>query len=124
MIAIPISTKDATTISDLYGNAPYFAMMDVNLGTFTVVENEGLGAGEDTANFIINSGASATIYYHMGEGLYKILNENSIEVYSSSKVYVTLDEIFTQFNLNGYKKVTQQNASSLLDAGSCTCKNK
>lgn len=124
MIAIPLDTKDSTTISDLYGNAPYFAMMDMSSGAFKVVENDGVGAGEDTASFIINSGASSTIYYHMGEGLYKTLDESSINVYSASKVYVTLEDIYTNFYKNGYKKVTKDNASSLLDAGSCTCKNK
>ena len=124
MIAIPLDTKDATTISDLYGNAPYFAMLDMSSGTFNVVENEGLGKGEDTAQFIIDSDATSTIYYHMGEGLYQTLNKNEIEVYTASKIYVTLDEIYQNFYTKGFKKVIPNNASTLLDAGSCTCNSK
>jgi predicted Fe-Mo cluster-binding NifX family protein len=124
MIAIPLGQKDATTISDLYGNAPYFAMLDMNSGEFNVVKNKGRCDGEDTAQFIIDSGVTSTLFYHMGEGLFKLLDEKNIAVYSVSKVYVTLEDIYSDFYKKGYKKVTKDNLSLLLDAGNCTCKNK
>lgn len=124
MIAIPLSDEGATTISDLYGNAPYFAMLDMSSGDYRVMKNEGCGDGEDTAKFVVDAGASSTIYYHMGEGLFKILNDKSINVYSAAKVYLTLDDIYTDFYKKRYKKLTTDNASSLLDAGTCTCKKK
>ena len=124
MIAIPLNEQGSTKISDLYGNAPYFALLDMQSGGFKVVKNEGCGDGEDTAKFIINTKATSTLYYHMGEGLFKHLDENSINIYSASKTYVTLEEIYTDFYKQRFKKVTKNNASSLLDAGSCTCKKK
>lgn len=124
MIAIPLNQKDSTTISHLYGNAPYFAMLDMDSGQFKVLKNKGASNAEDTAEFIINSGVTSTMYYHMGEGLFQRLNEKKINVYSVSKVDVTLEDIYCDFYLKGYKKVTNDNVSLLLDAGNCTCKNK
>lgn len=125
MIAIPLNEQESTVISQLYGNAPFFAMLDLESGEFTVVKNGGLGDGEDTANFIINSGAKSTIFYHMGEGLYKRLHAKDIEVFSCGKVEVTLDEVFNGFLENSFKVVLESNSKALLDPGSCTCdKNK
>lgn len=124
MIAIPLSEKSSTTISDLYGNAPYFALLDIQTGQFKVIENGGCGDGEDTAKCIIESGADSTIFYHMGEGVYNCFDKNEISVYSVAKVYASLDEIYSNFQKNSYTPLSAANAKSLLDAGSCTCKNK
>jgi len=124
MLAIPIDTAQSTVISELYGNAPFFALMDLNTGNFSVVKNEGLGDGEDTAQFIANSGISCTIFYHMGEGLFNRLQESDIKVYSCAKVAVNLDEIYLTFLQNDFKLLTPTNALSLLDSGNCTCKKK
>lgn len=124
MIAIPLNEKSSVTLSNLYGNAPYFAMLDMSSGAFHVVKNKGCGDGEDTAKFIVQTGATSTLYYHMGEGLFKVLNENKVDVYSASKVYLTLEEIYTDFYKQRYKQVTINNATSLLDVGNCGCKKK
>ncbi|MFA7571266.1 MAG: NifB/NifX family molybdenum-iron cluster-binding protein [Sulfurimonadaceae bacterium] len=124
MLAIPIDTSNSTVISQLYGNAPFFALMDLNSGNFSVVKNEGLGDGEDTAQFVANSGASCTIFYHMGEGLFNRLQESNINVYSCAKVDVTLDEIYINCLQNDFKLLDANNATALLDAGTCTCKKK
>jgi len=124
MIAIPLSEKGSTTISDLYGNAPYFALLDTLTGQFKVIENDGCGDGEDTAKCVIDAGADSTIFYHMGEGVYDCFDKNDISVYSVSKVFASLDEIFMNFKKSTYTPLTPSNAKSLLDAGSCTCKNK
>ncbi|MDD2640784.1 MAG: NifB/NifX family molybdenum-iron cluster-binding protein [Arcobacteraceae bacterium] len=124
MLAIPIDTPNSTVISQLYGNAPFFALMDLNSGNFSVVKNEGLGDGEDTAQFVANSGTSCTIFYHMGEGLFNRLQESNINVYSCAKVDVTLDEIYINCLQNDFKLLDANNATALLDAGTCTCKKK
>lgn len=124
MLAIPIDTAQSTVISELYGNAPFFAFMDLHTGNFSVVKNEGLGDGEDTAQFIANSKVGSTIFYHMGEGLFNRLNDANVKVYSCAKVAVNLDEIYRNFLQNDFKLLTSANALSLLDSGNCTCKKK
>ena len=126
MIAIPLSESGSTVISDLYGNAPHFAILDISSGYFKVVENEGCGDGEDTAKCVENLGVSSTIFYHMGEGVYKHLEENGVKVYTSSKNYLTIEEIYRKFLDDSCKLVTSSNSDSLLDPGkaSCTCEAK
>lgn len=124
MLAIPIDTAHSTVISELYGNAPFFAFMDLDTGIFSVQKNEGLGDGENTAKFVAQSGIESTIFYHMGEGLFNRLDENNIDVYSCAKVSVTLDEIYMNFLQDEFKLLTPSNAASLIDAGTCTCKKK
>jgi predicted Fe-Mo cluster-binding NifX family protein len=124
MLAIPIDTPNSTVISQLFGNTPFFALMDLHSGNFSVVANEGLGDGEDTAQFVANSGASCTIFYHMGEGLFNRLQESHIAVYSCAKVDVSLDEIYMNYLQNDFKLLDENNATSLLDSGNCTCKKK
>ncbi|XPV68489.1 MAG: NifB/NifX family molybdenum-iron cluster-binding protein [Halarcobacter sp.] len=125
MIAIPLSDSTSTTISDLYGNASFFALLDSQSGSFSVIENKGCGNGLDTAKYVIEAGAKSTIFYHMGEGVYKHLNENKIKVYSSSKVFLTLEDIYNDVKSNSCKEVTLTNYESLLDpgtpTGSCEC---
>jgi len=69
MLAIPLDEKKSTTISKLYGNAPYFGLFDGK--KLNVIENEVCGNGPKSAQFLKDKGASSTVYYHMGEGVYK-----------------------------------------------------
>jgi len=123
MIAIPLSSSESTTISDLYGNASFFALLSPETGSFTVVENEGCGNGLDTAKCVSELGAKSTIFYHMGEGVFKQLNKSGVKVFSSSKVFLTIEDIYNDFLLNRSKQVTLTNYEALLDPGtaSCTC---
>lgn len=126
MIAIPLSKSRSTEISDLYGNASHFALLDLVSGYFTVKENKGCGDGVDTANCVKDLGASSTIFYHMGEGVFNQLDKNGVKVYSASKVYLTIEEIFRKFLKDEYKLVTKDNCDDLLDSGSlpCSCSKK
>lgn len=127
MIAIPLSKDNATTISDLYGNASFFALLDLSSGYFSVVENSGCGNGMDTAKFVKDCGAKGTIFYHMGEGVFNKLEESGVKVYTSLKSYLTIDEIYRKFLNDSFKLVTKENSSTLLDSGttscSCECQN-
>lgn len=49
MIAIPLDSQEATTISKLYGKAPFFALLDTQNGNFSVIENERKGQGPKSA---------------------------------------------------------------------------
>lgn len=128
MIAIPLSKSTDTTISDLYGNAKYFALLNPTTGDFTVEENAGCGNGLDTAKFVKDLGASSTIFYHMGEGVFKNLYENGIKVFSATKMYLSIEDIYRSILENSCKLVTKDNCDSLLDSGTtscaCECENK
>jgi predicted Fe-Mo cluster-binding NifX family protein len=124
MLAIPLEKEGSTVLSDLYGNAPFFALLDITTGNFTVVENEVKGKGPKSAPFLKTQGASATIFYHMGDGVYKSFVENGMEVYSSEHTYLTLDEIYRLFLNDGATKLDESNYEKLLDpgnGGSCSC---
>lgn len=121
MIAIPLSERKSTTISDLYGNASHFALLDPISGSFNVEVNKGCGNGVDTAQCVKDMGATSTIFYHMGEGVFKHLAENKVKVYSSSKVYLTIEEIYRKSLENSCKLVTTGNAEALLDSGTASC---
>ncbi len=126
MIAIPIDKKESTTISKLYGNSPFFALLNEKTGTFKVIKNEACGDGIATANFVIDKKIDSTIFYYMGEKVYNCLDENQIKVYSSLKTHLTIDEIFRSLLDDKLKVVTKDNCSTLLDSGSnsCTCTSK
>lgn len=121
MIAIPLSQRSSTTISDLYGNAPHFALLDPLSGYFKVEENKGCGSGLDTAQCVKDMGATSTIFYHMGEGVFKHLNENEVKVYSSAKVFLTIEEIYRKILKNNCKLITPSNAETHLDPGTTSC---
>lgn len=124
MIAIPLDEPLGTTISHLYGNAKYMALLDLETGIHKVVKNEGCGDGEETAKFVANQGITSTLFYHMGEGIFNYFDAKSIKVYSVSKIFTSLEEVYRNFSKRSYKQVTKSNASSLLDTGHCACKKK
>ncbi|MDD2895111.1 MAG: NifB/NifX family molybdenum-iron cluster-binding protein [Aliarcobacter sp.] len=126
MIAIPLDKKESTTISKLYGNTPYFALLNEETGTFKVVENQGCGDGIDTAKFVSEKNIDSTIFYYMGEKVYDFLEDKGLKVYSCLKTHYSIDEIYMQLLVNKAKLVTKENSSALLDSGNsaCTCKAK
>ena len=126
MIAIPLEKNESTVISSLYGNSPYFALLNEETGTFKVVVNKGCGDGIETAKFISEQKVDSTFFYHMGEGVYNFLQSNGLKVYSSFKNYLSIDEIYRELLSSSCKEVIKENCSTLLDSGSssCTCSSK
>jgi len=124
MIAIPIDTKESTTLSELYGRVPYFALLDIQTGSFTVVENEVKGQGPKSAEFLKPLGVEATVFYHMGEGVYKSFVKNGMDVYSSEHQHLSIDEIYRAFKEGTLAKLDESNCDKLLDPGegqTCNC---
>jgi len=128
MIAIPIDNSSSTTISDLYGNAKYFALLDPATKKITVEENVGCGNGLDTAKFVKNLGVTSTIFFHMGEGVFNSLINDNIKVFSALKKYLTIEQIGEKLLDNSLTLVTKDNSETLLDPGttscSCECENR
>ncbi|RXJ68560.1 dinitrogenase iron-molybdenum cofactor biosynthesis protein [Halarcobacter ebronensis] len=122
MLAIPLDKNDSTTISDLFGNAPYFALLDTKTNKYKVEKNSGCGNGLESAAFVKNSGANATIFFHMGDGVFKNFYENNIKVYCVEKKYLTIEEISKKVAEKSLAVVTKENAKTLLDSGTATCR--
>ncbi len=121
MIAIPLNDKNATTISDLYGNAPHFALLDTVTGSFKVEANKGCGNGVETAKCVKEMGATSTIFYHMGEAIFDFFDNNEVKVYCASKVFLTIEEIYRKVLKNNCKLITAANAETFLDPGTSSC---
>lgn len=124
MLAIPLDTTRSTQISELYGNAPYFGLMDTETGYIRVVENDELGNGPKIAPFLKENGADATIFFHMGEGVYNAFVKADMGVYKASSNRMTLDDIYTGYLADGITMIDSENCETLLDpgdTGSCKC---
>ena len=127
MLAIPLDTGDSTTLSKLYGKAPFFALLDTEIGSFKVVENEVMGKGPKSAEFLKSVGADSTIFYHMGEGVYKSFEENSMDVYCADYKKDSIEDIYRNMKKDSYKKLDSSNYNDLLDPGegeTCKCECK
>jgi len=122
MLAIPLDEKESITISQLYGNAPYFGLFD---GTnLKVIKNEVKGNGPASAEFLKNNGVTSTVYFHMGEGVYKAFAKSKIDVYSSEHNEYLISQAYKLQFTNGLKKLNNDNYKELLDPGngsSCKC---
>ena len=124
MLAIPLDNKQSTTLSKLYGKAPYFALLDIETGAHTIVKNDVVGQGPKSADFLKEQGATSTIYIHMGEGVYKSFEKNAMDVYCANYKEFSLDEIYREFGSNKITKLNNTNCNDLLDPGegqTCKC---
>jgi len=128
MIAIPLDSEQSTTLSKLYGKAPFFALLDIQTGTFKVVENEVMGQGPKSADFLKTQGATSTIYYYMGEGVYKSFDKNNMNVFCANYNEYSIDEIYNNCLAGKVTIVDNSNCDKLLDPGEgetckCGCNN-
>lgn len=124
MIAIPLDNENSTTLSELYGNAPFFALLDTQTGNYKVVENEVKGKGPKSADFLKEKGAASTIFYHMGEGVYNSFVKNDMEIFTSEHTNYTIEEIYQSSLSSNLLKLDDSNYKELLDPGNgsvCTC---
>ena len=121
MLAIPIDSKGSTTLSKLFGNAPFFAMLDLQSGEFYVIENQKCKDGKETATHLVDHHATSTIFYHMGEGVYDTLTKNGIEIFTANKRSLSIDEIYINSLQGNYIKLNDSNYTVLLDSGTTAC---
>jgi predicted Fe-Mo cluster-binding NifX family protein len=124
MLAIPIDTENSTTLSKLYGKAPFFALLDTSTGDFTVIKNEVEGKGPKSGDFLKSKGATSTIFYYMGEGVYKSFDKNGMDVYTADYNEYPINEIYTKMKKDEFVKLDSTNFDKLLNPGEgevCTC---
>lgn len=124
MLAIPLDDEYTNTISKLYGKAPFFGLLNLSSGEFSVIKNEVEGKGPQSAGFLKKNGATATIYYHMGEGVYKSFVENNMDVFCAEYREMSIDEILQNYTNKNLFVVDSSNYKEKLDPGngtSCSC---
>lgn len=126
MIAIPIESAKPTMMSSkLFGNAPMFAVYEPEEEQFFVIQNEGEGDGLKTASFLKKKGITSVVYTYLGEGLYKALNNDGIEVYYLGNESLPITGIIDTLDEGGFVKVEPANAKTYLnpgtDTGDCRC---
>lgn len=124
MLAIPLDTKTSTTISKLFGNAPFFGLLDLQSGYCKSIENSAIGKGSEIGSFLKSSGATATIYAHMGEGVYKGCIQSNLEIFSTQTQRLCIETIYLKALANKLQKVDDSNYQSMLNSGDlhqCKC---
>lgn len=123
MITIPLDTKGSTSLSELYGNAPYFAILDIDSGSFSVIENTECGNGPKLISYLIQQGTSATVYSHMGDKLFKLYNEEGVRVFTCKEKNQSIDLIYKDFLSDSLIRVNESNYTKLTDVCSSSCKD-
>ncbi|MGM0623647.1 MAG: NifB/NifX family molybdenum-iron cluster-binding protein [Campylobacterota bacterium] len=124
MLAIPIDSQTTTAVSKLYGNAPFFAMMNLDDGSFNVVKNQKKGNGLEIAPFLKGLGVEGTIYKHMGQGVYDSFERLGIDVFCCAKDSSSLEDIYQGFKKGSFEKLDANNFQTLLhpgEGGACKC---
>ena len=95
-IAIPIVEDKGldSSVSLHFGNAPYFAFIEVEEGQivgFYVKANEGAKLshkkGIQAANLLVKENVDVALAGAIGEGPFHVLGDNLIQIYISSKIY-------------------------------------
>ena len=127
MIAIPVdSATPGIKSSKLFGNVPMFAIYAPVDDTFFFIRNQEAGDGIKTAKSLKKWNVDSVVYTHMGEGPFKVLCEDGIEIYCIGKEPLPLFEIVKKLEEDAFVKVDETNAKTYLDpgnhAGECTCK--
>lgn len=115
MIAIPLEKRDSTLISTKYENAPYFAILDTITGYFKVTKNEACGNEIETAKYLKDLGIDDTIFYKMSKKAYDYFYENGVRVYTSTKIKLTIDEIYRNYRDEKCKLLTKSNSENFLN---------
>jgi predicted Fe-Mo cluster-binding NifX family protein len=126
MIAIPVESPSSDTMSTkLFGNAPFFALVDPKNRQSTIVPNEGCGNGIKTASFLLEQGASSAVYGFLGDGPFHVMVRGGMEVYWLGKEAMQLDKAIETALSQTLIRVTPENADQYLDpgtaAGACEC---
>ena len=129
MLAIPLDTKNSTTLSKLYGKAPYFALLNMTTKQYSVTQNEVVGKGVKSGDFLKSKGVTSTLFYYMGEGVYNSFVKNDMDVYTANYNEYSISQICSKLIKNELTQLTDSNYLELLNPGenevcSCGCEKK
>jgi predicted Fe-Mo cluster-binding NifX family protein len=126
MIAIPVESDNGTPMSTkLFGNAKFFALVEPKSKGYTIIPNEGCGNGIQTANYLLEQGASSALYGFLGDGPFHVMVRGGMNVYWLGKETMPLDKAIDTALSETLVHVTTENAALYLDpgtaAGACEC---
>jgi len=126
MIAIPVESDSRDVMSTkLFGNAPFFALVNPSDKSYTLVPNEGCGNGIMTANYLLEKGATSAVYGFLGDGPFHVMVRGGMNVYWLGKEVMPLTQAIDIALSDTLTHVTVENAKQYLDpgtaAGACEC---
>jgi predicted Fe-Mo cluster-binding NifX family protein len=126
MIAIPVDSKgENVKSSKLFGNVEMFALYEPKDDKFTFMKNSEAGNGIKTSKLLKEWDVSSVVYSHMGDGPFKTLNGDGIDIYYIGKEPMELNTIVSKMKENSFVKVDTSNSDTYLDpgtgSGKCEC---
>ncbi len=92
MIAIPLDNPNATTVSEEYIKAPFFALLDTITGYYKVIENP--EKDKKIVEFIHENGADETVCHASDSTLETLCEEQGITIHEVPDDSITIDEVF------------------------------
>lgn len=121
MIAIPVdSTSVDVKSSKLFGNVTMFAIYEPGNDMYVFINNTEAGNGIKTAKLLKDNGVNSVVYSYMGDGPFKTLNKDEIDVYYIGKEPMPLNDIVNKLQENSFVKVDASNSSTYLNPGTAT----
>ena len=107
-IALSTSGSDLSAALDTrFGRAPKFLVLDLENGEFEIIDNQqnlnaAQGAGIQSAETVIRSGAKALVSGHCGPKAFRVLSSAGVKVYNSDAA--TVAEAVEQFKQGKLKE--------------------
>ncbi|WP_345978094.1 NifB/NifX family molybdenum-iron cluster-binding protein [Sulfurimonas sp. HSL3-7] len=94
MIAIPLDRREATTISQEYIKAPFFALLDTDTGYYKVIDNT--KKSSLVVELISDHGADATVCHTFDDSVCTICEQHGMSVFELPKGSVTIDDVYME----------------------------
>jgi predicted Fe-Mo cluster-binding NifX family protein len=99
-------------VDQRFGRAPYFIVYDIDEDAFSVIDNKqnietASGAGIQSAQNIINSGAQTVITPNCGPKAFRVLSTAGIKVFSCKNGIIK--DIIEDFKNGKLSEITQAN---------------
>jgi predicted Fe-Mo cluster-binding NifX family protein len=107
-IALSTSGSDLSAALDTrFGRAPKFLVLNLENGEFEIIDNQqnlnaAQGAGIQSAETVIRSGAKALVSGHCGPKAFRVLSSAGVKVYNSDAA--TVAEAVEQFKQGKLKE--------------------
>lgn len=107
-IALSTSGSDLSAALDTrFGRAPSFLVLDLENGEFEIIDNQqnlnaAQGAGIQSAETVIRSGAKALISGHCGPNAFRVLSSAGVKIYNSDAA--TVAEALEQYKQGKLKE--------------------
>ena len=94
MIAIPLDSRDATTLSQEYIRAPFFALLDTDTGYYKVIDNT--EKSSQVVEMISAHGADATVCHTVDDSVSTLCEQHGVSVYEAPNASVTIDDVYLE----------------------------